>query len=162
MQDRWHHHVTLLQQALFFHGTCPSSCALNCWLAALSEHHELNRCAWLAMGQLDAVQSGGMGALLMFKPTQTHTFISTMDIIAIIGTSDQPCWLAKASKSLLFLVEARGGGLGSRCNIAKRNELCHVMQYCAHSNVMRSLLETSYTPKGSCFIQNHSKEHQRA
>ena len=35
----------------------------------------------------------------MFTHTHIHTFISTMDMIAIIGTSDQPCWLAKFSSS---------------------------------------------------------------
>jgi len=30
--------------------------------------------------------------------THTHVFISVLDMIAIIGTSDRPCWLAEACK----------------------------------------------------------------
>ena len=30
--------------------------------------------------------------------TYTHTFTNILDMIAIIGTSDQPCWLAEACK----------------------------------------------------------------
>ena len=37
--------------------------------------------------------------------TYTHTFINILDMIAIIGTSDQPCWLAEACKILLLLIE---------------------------------------------------------
>ena len=45
--------------------------------------------------------SGGMGALLTFTHTHTHTYI-ILDMIAIIGTSDQSCWLAEACKIFFF------------------------------------------------------------
>ena len=48
--------------------------------------------------------------------TCTHTFINILiliiilDMIAIIGTSDQPCWLAEACKILLLLLSAGKAG----------------------------------------------------
>ena len=34
----------------------------------------------------------------------THSYSSSLDMIAIIGTSDQPCWLARSCKIFLFSI----------------------------------------------------------
>ena len=61
------------------------------------QQYSTSPACWLA-----AFSSGGMRTPL-FIYAQTHTH-HILDMIAIIGTSDQPCWLAEACKILLLLL----------------------------------------------------------
>ena len=74
-----------IRQESFYDGTYPFSCALQ-WLAG----------SYFCQGD---------GSPSDFQThTYTNTFINILDMIAIIGTSDQPCWLAEACKIRLAVV----------------------------------------------------------
>ena len=79
-----------IRQESFYDGTYPFSCASQ-WLAG----------SYFCQGD------GSPSDFQMH--TYTHTFINILDMIAIIGTSDQPCWLAEACKILLLLLLHQAG-----------------------------------------------------
>ena len=100
--SRFHGHMTLCIAVI---GTSDQSC----WLAEackilllLPDGTYPFSCAWQWLAGSYFCQGDGSPSDLQVH-TYTHTFISILDMIAKIGTSDQPCWLAEACKILLLL-----------------------------------------------------------
>ena len=107
---------------------------------------------WLA-----AVSSGGMGTPL-FIYAQTHTH-HILDMIAIIGTSDQPCWLAEACKILLLLLPLRNTHIALCQHAAiKRIVACFHALFTKPKPSTRPSKSTTATPPMGRTLKFHTSE----